>query len=456
MKINVEELRKTSRIAIVGHKNADFDCMVSGILLKYIFDELRIPCEFVLQDGWEDPYFKKKVEEVRYPYWYRTGLKKTDRLFLVDHTADYEQEVIGCFDHHPKQAEISKNYVNKEDKTACAKIILEWGESLGIKIPRELAILTIYACYMDSMSFKSSKANPIDKIWCQNRIKECHLDEEEVIDFGYGLTDMSLPFNEYVRTGTKYYNVAPNQKIGSSYVMVKDDDVNMDLVVRSFEKEISDELIAWCFIVNNVEDDRTRILLITKNYQLEQVIPKLLGRGKDIIPPVIEYLNFKNDGTITNLLVNTNTHIATMESCTSGLIASNITDYEGASAILKGSHITYSNEAKVMAGVSKNIIDIYGVYSEETAIDMAWNTKRYFNSDIGIGITGSIGRVDPANKDSISGVIYYQIDMNGKDTPITLKYRNISLDRKELKQKTVDIVLATLYTKLCKKLEGEA
>ena len=36
MKINVEELRKTSRIAIVGHKNADFDCMVSGILLKYI------------------------------------------------------------------------------------------------------------------------------------------------------------------------------------------------------------------------------------------------------------------------------------------------------------------------------------------------------------------------------------------------------------------------------------
>ena len=46
--------------------------------------------------------------------------------------------------------------------------------------------------------------------------------------------------------------------------------------------------------------------------------------------------------------------------------------------------------------------------------------------------------------------------MNGKDTPITLKYRNISLDRKELKQKTVDIVLATLYTKLCKKLEGEA
>lgn len=456
MKINVEELRKTSRIAIVGHKNADFDCMVSGILLKYIFDELRIPCEFVIQDGWEDPYFKKKVEEVRYPYWYRTGLKKTDRLFLVDHTADYEQEVIGCFDHHPKQANVPKNYVNKEDKTACAKIIYEWGLEQGVKIPSELVILTVYACYMDSLSFKSTKANPDDHEWCKTKILAHHLDEEEVIDFGYGLTDTSLPFDEYIRTGTKTYNLGGGRKIGSSYVVDKNHAINPDLVVKSFEKELTDELVAWCFIINNVADDKTRTILVTKEYYLDEVIPKLLGRGKDIVPAIIDLLNFSNDGTLTRLLVNTNTHIATMESCTSGLIASNITDYEGASAILKGSHITYSNEAKVMAGVSKDIIDVYGVYSEETAIDMAWNTKRYFNSDIGIGITGSIGRVDPANKDSISGVIYYQIDMNGKDTPITLKYRNISLDRKELKQKTVDIVLATLYTKLCKKLEGEA
>lgn len=453
--INVEELRKTSRIAIVGHKNADFDCMVSGILLKHIFDELRIPCEFVIQDEWEDPYFKKKVEEVGYPYWYRVGLKKTDRLFLVDHTGNYDQEVIGCFDHHPEEAPIAKNYVNKVDKTCCAKIIYDWGIEQGVQVPDKLVILTVYACYMDSLSFKSTKANPIDKVWCQNRIKEYHLDEEEVIDFGYGLTDTSLPFDEYVRTGTKTYNVGGGRKIGSSYTVAKDDVVNSDLVVRSLEKELSDELIAWCFIINNVADDRTRIILVTKDYHLEQVIPKLLGRGKDIIPAAVDYLNFKNDGTLTRLLVNTDTHIATMESCTSGLIASNITDYEGASAILKGSHITYSNEAKVMAGVSKDIIDIYGVYSEETAIDMAWNTKRYFNADIGVGITGSIGRVDPANKDSVSGVIYYQIDMNGKDTPITLKYHNLAISRKDLKQKTVDIVLATIYTKLSKKLESK-
>mgnify|MGYP003295124225 CR=1 FL=1 len=55
---------------------------------------------------------------------------------------------------------------------------------------------------------------------------------------------------------------------------------------------------------------------------------------------------------LTETLREKNISITTMESCTSGLIASNITDYEGASAILRGSSITYSNEAKIAAGVS--------------------------------------------------------------------------------------------------------
>ena len=62
-----------------------------------------------------------------------------------------------------------------------------------------------------------------------------------------------------------------------------------------------------------------------------------------------------------------------MESCTSGLIASLITDTEGASAVMKGAYITYSNEAKVLHGVPKETIDKYGVYSYETAEDMAFS-----------------------------------------------------------------------------------
>ena len=59
--------------------------------------------------------------------------------------------------------------------------------------------------------------------------------------------------------------------------------------------------------------------------------------------------------------------IATMESCTGGAVASAITDIEGASAILKFSAVTYSNEFKIKMGVSSKVIDTYTVYSMETA-----------------------------------------------------------------------------------------
>lgn len=47
---------------------------------------------------------------------------------------------------------------------------------------------------------------------------------------------------------------------------------------------------------------------------------------------------------LTKLLISKELHITTMESATSGQIASLITDTEGASAIFKGALITYCNE----------------------------------------------------------------------------------------------------------------
>ena len=117
---------------------------------------------------------------------------------------------------------------------------------------------------------------------------------------------------------------------------------------------------------------------------------------------------------LTKLLIKNNLSITTMESCTGGLIASLLTDTDGASQILKGAYIAYSNEAKVMAGVPKDIIETYGVYSKETACAMAKKCREAFNADIGIGITGSFGNVDPANKDSVPGQIHYSIAFDGE------------------------------------------
>ena len=113
---------------------------------------------------------------------------------------------------------------------------------------------------------------------------------------------------------------------------------------------------------------------------------------------------------ITKALIENNISITTMESCTAGLIASLITDTEGSSAILRGAYITYSNQAKIQAGVPAEIIEKYGVYSGETAVAMATACRKAFGADIGVGVTGSMGNVDLANGDSVPGEVFFAID----------------------------------------------
>ncbi len=124
----------------------------------------------------------------------------------------------------------------------------------------------------------------------------------------------------------------------------------------------------------------------------------------------------KSDSSkVVKKLIELGMTISTMESCTSGLIASMITDTEGASAIFPGGYVTYSNESKVMAGLDEKVIEQYGVYSRECSIAMAETVREKFKTDIAIGITGTTGNVDPNNHDSIQGKAFFTIIIR-KDT----------------------------------------
>ena len=118
---------------------------------------------------------------------------------------------------------------------------------------------------------------------------------------------------------------------------------------------------------------------------------------------------------LTLKLIEKGLMITTMESATSGQIASLITDTEGSSAIMKGAFVTYSNEAKIQQGVPKEIIETYTVYSKETARAMAETCRKAYAANIGIGVTGTMGNVDPANKEaSVPGQVYFAISFNGE------------------------------------------
>ena len=118
---------------------------------------------------------------------------------------------------------------------------------------------------------------------------------------------------------------------------------------------------------------------------------------------------------LTLELIKKNLTITTMESATSGQIASMITDTEGASSIMKGAFITYSNEAKIQQGVPAEVIETYTVYSKETARAMAEACRKAYGANIGIGVTGTMGNVDPSNKKvSVPGQVYFAINFDGE------------------------------------------
>lgn len=102
--------------------------------------------------------------------------------------------------------------------------------------------------------------------------------------------------------------------------------------------------------------------------------------------------------------------ITTVESCTGGALSNCITYISGASEVMKGARVTYSNEEKLALGISATLIRTYTVYSIETAVAMAEEgLHKAVRAEIGVGITGSISRVDPLNPTSKPGEVFIAV-----------------------------------------------
>ncbi len=161
-----------------------------------------------------------------------------------------------------------------------------------------------------------------------------------------------------------------------------------------------------------------------------------------IIVDTMQLEEIENKATsIVQMLINRKETIATMESCTGGLLASEITNISGASAILQESYITYCNDAKIRLGVSKDSMDTYSVYSKEIAIEMAKNVSLQANADWGIGITGQLGRIDPANPGTKDNIVYYAVTYHGEVMDVCQFVITKECKRVEKKQMVIQEIL---------------
>ena len=84
--------------------------------------------------------------------------------------------------------------------------------------------------------------------------------------------------------------------------------------------------------------------------------------------------------------------VAVAESCTGGLIGALLTDVAGASDVVLGGYIVYSNDMKVRAvGVDRSILAAHGAVSEPVVRQLAAGARERTRATWGIGVTGIAG-----------------------------------------------------------------
>ena len=140
-----------------------------------------------------------------------------------------------------------------------------------------------------------------------------------------------------------------------------------------------------------------------------------------------------------------NLTIASVESLTGGLFASELVSFPKASDVYLGSLVCYANVIKQdILKIDRKKIKKYGVVSKEIADLMAIKGQKLFNTNISVSFTGNAGPDTLENKDL--GLIYTSIKINDKLYSFKDK---LSGSRNQIRKEIVAIV----KTRLIKILE---
>ena len=131
--------------------------------------------------------------------------------------------------------------------------------------------------------------------------------------------------------------------------------------------------------------------------------------------------------------------ISVAESCTGGLLASNLTKLANSSKYFQMGLITYSNEAKIkILKVNRNVIKKYGAVSKECCVEMVKNLSKISKSKINVSITGVAGP-GGGTKDKPVGLVY--ISIKKEDKIIIIENIFKSKSRKNIQSSTVKKII---------------
>ncbi len=136
---------------------------------------------------------------------------------------------------------------------------------------------------------------------------------------------------------------------------------------------------------------------------------------------------------IVNKLIKKRLKISFAESCTGGLLSSNITSISGSSKVFTLGLVTYSNQAKInILKVPKKTIMNHGAVSYETCLSMVKNLNKISKTNISVSITGVAGPKGGTKQKPI-GLVYIGIKKGNKTL---IKKFLFKIKKRNLIQKT--------------------
>jgi nicotinamide-nucleotide amidase len=123
----------------------------------------------------------------------------------------------------------------------------------------------------------------------------------------------------------------------------------------------------------------------------------LVAEGEQLVRGLLGPLIFGTDDdslelAVIRLLTERQETLAVAESCTGGFLAHRLTNVPGASAVLLGGVVTYSNQAKQdLLGVPAQTLQEQGAVSQPVASEMAQGARRLFRAGWALAVTGVAG-----------------------------------------------------------------
>ena len=115
---------------------------------------------------------------------------------------------------------------------------------------------------------------------------------------------------------------------------------------------------------------------------------------------------------LVNKLKKRKLKISVVESCTGGMLSSNITSINGSSKVFNFGLITYSNKSKIsLLKINNKLIQKYGAVSKEVCSSMVKNLNKISKTNISLSITGIAGPSGGSKKKPI-GLVYIGLKKN--------------------------------------------